>query len=129
MKKSKKDEADSKAARQAALEYLSLYCSARQEWKFSKPRQNYILKNAYDDDVLPNERFDSVLEYIDSLQGASRDRMADTAKGILARLDTGDEVKDTDPEIEAVTEAQALRARQILQTLQKPETNEGASSD
>ena len=132
MKRSKKDEADSKAAQQAALEYLSLYLSARQEWKFSKPRQNYIIKNAYDDSIFDKGLFENVLKYIESIQGASRDRIQETAEGMVKRFknESSEEQKDEtqDDEVESVTEDQAGRARKVIEVLQQRSTST-ASSD
>ncbi|CCG81281.1 Putative uncharacterized protein [Taphrina deformans PYCC 5710] len=127
-KRSKKDEADSKAAQTAALEYLSLYCAARSEWKFSKPKQNYLLKNTYSDEMIPDDRFTNLLTYLHGLQGGARERCLETAEGLIDRYEkqqTGDntpraeessEAKtdaENEEEVEDVTEDQFERAKSV----------------
>lgn len=82
-KRSKKEKADSNASRLAALEYLSLYSTAKQDWKFSKPRQNWVIKNLYDHDCLSDERFDQAIQYLCGIQGAVRDRILEEAKAVV----------------------------------------------
>jgi len=38
------------AGRQPALDYLSLWASARDQWKFQKVRQVYLLTHMYEKD-------------------------------------------------------------------------------
>ena len=130
MKRSKKDEADSKAAQSTALQYLSLYCSARSEGKFSKTRQNYLLKHSYEDELIDDARFPSLLVYLKGLQGASRDRCLETARDLISRYERQKEQIDDDAaaegtekdeegrqEQEEVTEEQVERAKKVLSAL------------
>lgn len=142
-RRSKKDEADSRAAQSSALQYLSLYCSAPSEWKFSKPRQNYLVKHTYNDEIISDERFPSLLKYLGGLQGGSRERCLETARGLVNRhereeasgesRDEDDEGKTLDKEVEdeddigeqeqvePVTDDQLERAKQVLETLKGTE--------
>lgn len=93
-KRSKKEEAEAKAARTSALAYLALYRDARAEWKFSKPRQNYLLKHAFDGDVVPEERVGDLLLYLRDVQGAARERCLDGARVLIARFERQGVPKD-----------------------------------
>lgn len=110
MRRSKKDEAESRAALDACLAYLQSYAHSRETWKFSKPRQNYILKNVYgalleitaatpaaadtDTDAEPRDgpaagesrqAETDLMCYLQGLQGAARERCLGDAKRKVQR--------------------------------------------
>lgn len=76
------------------MAYLALYRDARAEWKFSKPRQNYLLKHAFDGDVVPEERVGDLLLYLRDVQGAARERCLDGARVLIARFERQGVPKD-----------------------------------
>lgn len=54
------------------LAYLRLYATDRDNWKFSKQKQNWLIKNLND---IPQEYEDMLIKYIESIQGGARDRL------------------------------------------------------
>jgi hypothetical protein len=49
---------------------MSFYFS---DWKFEKCRQIWLLANAYNDERIPDSRFDALLKYTDSIKGKMRE--------------------------------------------------------
>lgn len=54
------------------LLYLRQYASDRENWKFSKQKQNWILKNIAE---IPTEYEDALVTYVEGIQGGARDRL------------------------------------------------------
>uniref|UniRef100_A0AAV1VME0 WKF domain-containing protein n=1 Tax=Peronospora matthiolae TaxID=2874970 RepID=A0AAV1VME0_9STRA len=52
-------------------------------WKFKKIKQQWILHWMYEADVVPKSMFAVVLQYLDGIQGAARERVADKAQSII----------------------------------------------
>eukprot|EP01138_Halocafeteria_seosinensis_P008100 gb/GECG01008278.1/.p1 GENE.gb/GECG01008278.1/~~gb/GECG01008278.1/.p1 ORF type:complete len:322 (+),score=69.71 gb/GECG01008278.1/:1-966(+) len=53
-------------------------------WKFNKLRQAWLLNHLYDTTLVPDEMFDTVLEYLGKLAGQARKRTLAEAREILA---------------------------------------------
>ncbi|PSK41465.1 hypothetical protein C7M61_001148 [Candidozyma pseudohaemuli] len=54
------------------LAYLRQYATDRENWKFSKQKQNWILKNLSE---VPHEYEENLISYIEGIQGGARDRL------------------------------------------------------
>jgi hypothetical protein len=67
-----------------AIAYLDAWCEREKgEWKFNKTRQVYLLRHAYDDDVLPKEHFKKLVNYIAVLpEGPARSKTVEQAKAL-----------------------------------------------
>lgn len=133
-KRSKKEEAEAKAARTSALAYLALYRDARAEWKFSKPRQNYLLKHAFDGDVVPEERVGDLLLYLRDVQGAARERCLDGARVLIARFERQGVPKDGQGQGEGAAAAKVVdgggvSAGQVSDGRQEEEDEEEEEDD
>ncbi|GBB97974.1 hypothetical protein RclHR1_03110006 [Rhizophagus clarus] len=76
----------------AGLNYLIIWRYHREKWKFQKTRQIWLLKNAYNEDLLSEDFFKLFLDYIAELLGQSRDRTLEIAQDIINKL--GSEQKD-----------------------------------
>jgi hypothetical protein len=62
------------------LTYLRSYHNDRENWKFSKQKQNWILKNLY---TIPDTYHDALVSYVEGLQGGSRQRVVEDAKQVV----------------------------------------------
>ncbi|ODQ64335.1 hypothetical protein NADFUDRAFT_52665 [Nadsonia fulvescens var. elongata DSM 6958] len=63
------------------LAYLRMYHEDRANWKFSKQKQNWILKNLYTVDL---EKYqDSLVAYLQGLQGGSKFRLVEECKAVM----------------------------------------------
>lgn len=61
------------------LVYLRQYLDDRENWKFSKQKQNWILKNI---EAIPAEYEVALVTYIEGIQGGARDRLVDELQTI-----------------------------------------------
>lgn len=62
------------------LVYLRQYQTDRNAWKFSKQKQNWILKNIRH---IPNDFESALVDYLEGLQGNSRKRLLEELKQIM----------------------------------------------
>ncbi len=73
-KKSKEDKSKHESVGQnKALRYLDAWNDDRGNWKFEKCRQIWLLQHWRDDTRIPDEKFDTLLKYIGSVQGRMRE--------------------------------------------------------
>ena len=61
-----------------ALVYLEAWNSVQNDdsgsgWKFEKCRQIWLLANVYNSERIPDSKFDTLLKYMDSIKGKSRE--------------------------------------------------------
>ncbi|ANB13666.1 hypothetical protein AWJ20_4609 [Sugiyamaella lignohabitans] len=63
------------------LAYLRQYHEDKENWKFSKQKQNWILKNLYTIEESYAEALDS---YVDGLVGGARDRVVEEARKVIS---------------------------------------------
>ncbi|KAK9385575.1 hypothetical protein V1515DRAFT_237584 [Lipomyces mesembrius] len=76
--------------------YLKLYATERSAWKFSKQKQNWLLRHCYDTHRIPAEWEDELIAYIVGLpEGAARERVIEEAKKILSPKDEGYQQDDS----------------------------------
>ncbi|KAK9341497.1 hypothetical protein LIPSTDRAFT_70509 [Lipomyces starkeyi NRRL Y-11557] len=101
--------------------YLTLYATEQSAWKFSKQKQNWLLRHCYDTQRIPAEWEDELMLYIVGLpEGAAQDRVIEEAKKILSARD--EEYQHDD--------SKSKRANRFLEALgAKLFTNEINSSD
>ncbi|KAK6460465.1 hypothetical protein DFJ63DRAFT_315751 [Scheffersomyces coipomensis] len=59
------------------LTYLRQFSNDRENWKFSKQKQNWILKNIKD---IPSSYEPDLIKYLEGLQGGSRSRVVEDMK-------------------------------------------------
>lgn len=64
------------------LTYLKQYENDREHWKFSKQKQNWILKNVRE---IPKHYESALKAYLDGLQGGCRTRIVDDLKAVVKR--------------------------------------------
>ncbi|ODV79843.1 uncharacterized protein CANTADRAFT_25668 [Suhomyces tanzawaensis NRRL Y-17324] len=64
------------------LAYLKQYHNDRDNWKFSKQKQNWILKNIK---TIPGEYEDALKSYLEGLQGGSRGRVVEDLKEVIQK--------------------------------------------
>ncbi|KJZ78752.1 hypothetical protein HIM_02143 [Hirsutella minnesotensis 3608] len=62
-----------------ALEYLQLWKTSRDSWKFNKNHQSTLIKHVFDADGIPAADIDAFYEYIRDLKGFVRTRLRETA--------------------------------------------------
>merc|ERR1712058_185331 len=75
-----------------AIQYLQQWNSDRENWKFEKCRQIWLLHNAYEKTKISEELFPVLLKYIASIKGGMRNMTLNIAN---KKLDEEDD-KDTD---------------------------------
>ncbi|KAF8252647.1 hypothetical protein K440DRAFT_354866 [Wilcoxina mikolae CBS 423.85] len=69
------------------LDYLSNFHLHRGLWKFEKAKQNWVLKNALDTELITETHEKALAAYVAGLQGAgARDRLLEEAKKVLKDL-------------------------------------------
>ncbi|KAJ8099668.1 hypothetical protein POJ06DRAFT_254176 [Lipomyces tetrasporus] len=101
--------------------YLTSYATERSAWKFSKQKQNWLLRHFYDTQRIPAEWETELMVYLSGLpEGAARERVIEEAKKIVSPMV---EKYKTDNSI-------SRRAKQVLEVVgAKMVTNERNSSD
>jgi WKF domain len=62
------------------LVYLRQYLTDRDQWKFSKQKQNWILKNLYE---IAESYEEALIAYVCGLQGGSKDRVVEEARVLV----------------------------------------------
>jgi hypothetical protein len=62
-----------------ALEYLRLWKTARDSWKFNKNHQSNLIKHVFDADGIPASDIETFYDYIQDLKGFVRMRLRETA--------------------------------------------------
>ncbi|KAJ4265457.1 hypothetical protein NW762_004745 [Fusarium torreyae] len=65
-----------------ALEYLKLWKTARDSWKFNKNHQSNLIKHVFDADGIPASDIETFYDYIQDLKGFVRMRLRDTAREV-----------------------------------------------
>ncbi|KAM5352249.1 hypothetical protein ACJ41O_004972 [Fusarium nematophilum] len=63
-----------------ALEYLRLWKTARDSWKFNKNHQSNLIKHVFDADGIPASDIGTFYDYIQDLKGFVRMRLRDAAQ-------------------------------------------------
>ncbi|XP_006894383.1 PREDICTED: uncharacterized protein C7orf50-like [Elephantulus edwardii] len=95
-----------------ALDYLCGWAQKRQDWKFQKTRQTWLLVHMYNPDKVPDEHFPTLLAYLEGLKGQARELTVQKAEAQMQALGEG-ATDGQDP----LLLGQAHRLRQVLQLL------------
>ncbi|XP_034159587.2 uncharacterized protein C7orf50 homolog isoform X4 [Pangasianodon hypophthalmus] len=111
--KSEKEDSKSSIAQTQALEYLTCWSEKRDEWKFQKTRQVWLLQHMYDSEKVSDAHFSVLLSYLEGLRGVAREITVQKAEA-LVRFGAGPEGEEG-----GATEAQkkTQRAREVIQIL------------
>ncbi|KAL2107096.1 hypothetical protein VUR80DRAFT_5694 [Thermomyces stellatus] len=64
------------------LEYLRLWKTSRDRWKFNKNNQAHLISHAFDSSLVPAADIDTFYDYIRDLKGYARTRLLEAAKNI-----------------------------------------------
>lgn len=64
------------------LAYLRQYAGDRENWKFSKQKQNWVLKNI---EQIPAEYEDALVAYIEGIQGGARARLEGEFRAVVEK--------------------------------------------
>ncbi|XP_016417947.1 protein cholesin [Sinocyclocheilus rhinocerous] len=107
----KKDKVQSNLAEKKALEYLTCWSERREEWKFHKSRQIWLLQHMYDTTKVTDDHFKGLLTYLEGLRGASRGITLQKAEAIVRWEGQGEEENTAD------AEKKKQRAKQVVQLL------------
>ncbi|TRY93033.1 hypothetical protein DNTS_025163, partial [Danionella cerebrum] len=76
-----------------ALEYLRCWSENREEWRFQKTRQTWLLQNMFDSVKVSDSDFKVLLSYLEGLKGAAQAETLKKAEAIM-RLDGEEEEQD-----------------------------------
>ncbi|XP_035870710.1 uncharacterized protein C7orf50 homolog isoform X2 [Phyllostomus discolor] len=96
---------------QLALDYLRSW-ARKQDWRFQKTRQTWLLLHMYDSHQVPEEDFPTMLAYLEGLQGQARKVTVQKAESLMWELDHVGADCPGSPLLE-----KTRRVRQVLQLL------------
>ncbi|KAM9095308.1 protein cholesin [Sarcophilus harrisii] len=105
-----KENPEKPSGAELALDYLTSWANKREEWKFQKTRQTWLLLHMYDSNKVPDKHFSILLDYLEGLKGRAREVTVQKAETLMKKLD------NTEPEDSSLLE-KSERIRQILQLL------------
>ncbi|XP_042253850.1 uncharacterized protein C7orf50 homolog [Thunnus maccoyii] len=108
-KTAQKAEAPGPTASQLALDYLTCWAENRTEWKFQKTRQTWLLQHMFDSEMVPDEKFSILLQYLEGLRGGAKDTTVQ--KALVLVQESGQAPEDR------VVQQRAHRAREVIQLL------------
>ncbi|KAI4898066.1 hypothetical protein NFI96_018069 [Prochilodus magdalenae] len=74
---------ESSVAQTQALEYLKCWSEKREEWKFQKTRQVWLLQHMYDSEKVSDAHFSVLLSYLEGLQGVARETTVQKAEALV----------------------------------------------
>lgn len=95
------------------LNYLSKWKHCRSEWKFEKLKQIWLQQNLFDASKIPNEFWETAVEYFSGSKGFIRNVVMRDALKIIEKEESTEE-EDTDENYLLILK----RARDIVQNLQ-----------
>lgn len=81
----KKQNAAAPIDHKPALDYLRLWKTSRDSWKFNKNHQSALFKHIFDAKAIPSADIDTLYAYIRDLKGFVRTRLRETAMEIRAK--------------------------------------------
>ncbi|XP_033121539.1 uncharacterized protein C7orf50 homolog [Anneissia japonica] len=119
------EEAVESRAKQLAIQYLQQWKHFRNVWSFQKVRQVWLLRNMYDVDMVDDEVFEILIEYLEPLKGMAKTTTLQKAEQLLKDQEQSDsEQEDTHTKEETdvqkrakLTDKQLDRVRQVMQIL------------
>ncbi|XP_020834358.1 protein cholesin isoform X3 [Phascolarctos cinereus] len=105
-----KEDPQKPSGAELALDYLISWANKREEWKFQKTRQTWLLLHMYDSNKVPDKHFSILLDYLEGLKGRAREVTVQKAETLMKELD------NAEPEDSSLVE-KSERIRQVLQLL------------
>mmetsp|Transcript_13288 Transcript_13288/g.24945 ORF Transcript_13288/g.24945 Transcript_13288/m.24945 type:complete len:220 (-) Transcript_13288:543-1202(-) len=104
-KKKKQKEAHIKDPSEAA-NYLILWKTSKQSWKFNKNTQSWLIRHMYEADKVPKATFSLLLEYLLGAEGNTRDRIrTEAARRARRYKEHSNRSTDQGDDMETKTEA------------------------
>ncbi|VVC27634.1 Protein of unknown function DUF2373 [Cinara cedri] len=103
--------ATSTPLQERAIAYMIQWKNDRSNWKFNKKFQIWLIKNTYDPVKIPKEHFDILVEYLQTINGQSRNLILQNANTIVTESSASDEHQ----ELNLAQENKYQRARTIIQ--------------
>lgn len=111
LKENEKKLAVKTKAMKKGLNYVSKWKHARNEWKFEKLRQIWLMDNLLDETSIPDDIFPTVLEYFEGCKGMAREQLLKKGMDVIRTIEENEENRD---KIDSVA---YQRARKLLQAL------------
>ncbi|XP_035262382.1 uncharacterized protein C7orf50 isoform X3 [Anguilla anguilla] len=105
-----KAEATKPSAGQLALDYLTCWSEKREDWRFQKTRQTWLLQHMFDREKVPDGSFSALLPYLEGLRGVARDTTVQKAEALVRQLE-GQGAEEQEAQL------RAHRAREVIQML------------
>ncbi|KAF8917819.1 hypothetical protein CPB85DRAFT_141310 [Mucidula mucida] len=105
---------------QKALSYAFTQFRHPKRWKFQKARQNWLIRNAWSAESIPDAHMPLVLKYLTNVQGGVRENLVKTCQSYLTVPIVVDPAAgETATEAaKPVSDLKALRARELLDVLE-----------
>lgn len=95
-----------------AIEYLMQWKNDRSNWKFKKIFQLWLIKNTYDSAKVAKEHFEILVEYLQTIEGKSRDIIIQNASTIVSDFSA---LNEEQQELNLSQTNKYQRARTIIQ--------------
>eukprot|EP01130_Rhizamoeba_saxonica_P011043 TRINITY_DN4572_c0_g1_i1.p1 TRINITY_DN4572_c0_g1~~TRINITY_DN4572_c0_g1_i1.p1 ORF type:complete len:129 (+),score=29.41 TRINITY_DN4572_c0_g1_i1:109-495(+) len=114
--KDEKPEEEKEEGPHAAITYLVKWKKDRENWKFQKVRQVWLLKNLYNVELITKKHFRYLLQYIDGLRGNWRQILIDQAESFIEEYN--DDLNSLDSEDET-TEIKYKRCKKVRKKLKR----------
>ncbi|KAF8211433.1 hypothetical protein K438DRAFT_1752191 [Mycena galopus ATCC 62051] len=108
-----------------ALSYAFLQFRKRSKWKFSKPRQNWLLRNFFSDKI-PDKFLALAVQYLSNVQGGVREALTKDCRSILSTDSTpekpisGETAAPVQP-VDELDQLKRARARALLDAFEAAE--------
>lgn len=102
------------ATQENVLNYLSKWKHARNDWKFEKLKQIWLSDNVFDSSKIPDEFWETAVEYFSGSRGFIRNLIVREALKIIENEDKAEEEN-----LEEEYQSRLKRARDIVQNLQE----------
>lgn len=118
-------EAVTPSAAELSLEYLTSWATDKEQWKFQKLRQTWLLQHMYDAEKVPDSYFKILLKYLAGLKGQAKDTTIEKAESIMRKSEKEDveeeaekaEEKAEEEKGSPVDEKKKKRVRRVLKML------------
>ncbi|XP_061416186.1 uncharacterized protein C7orf50 homolog [Lethenteron reissneri] len=120
------EEAVTPSAAELSLEYLTSWATDKNQWKFQKLRQTWLLQHMYDAEKVPDSYFKILLKYLAGLKGQAKDTTIEKAESIMRKSEKEDveeeeadkaEEKAEEEKGNPVDEKKKKRVRRVLKKL------------
>lgn len=98
------------------LNYLSLWKHDRSQWKFEKLKQSWLQKNMFDDKLIPDDHWKTLVEYFSGAKGHIRQVILKECMAIVEKYEQLNAEEENQTEI---SETKFERARDMLQSLEE----------